>query len=106
MLEVAQYLADLKRQGKLDGKRDVIFAGWSGEELGLFGSSHFVKNLFPNSPHPMPAYPTIAACLNMDMVGRLKTDLVLQGIGSSSIWKSENRKAQRCGRSFDHAAKR
>ncbi len=89
MLEVAQYLADLKRQGKLDGKRDVIFAGWSGEELGLFGSSHFVKNLFPNSPHPMPAYPTIAACLNMDMVGRLKTDLVLQGIGSSSIWKSE-----------------
>ena len=41
MLEVAEYLSDLKKKGKLKLKRDVIFAGWSGEELGLHGSSHF-----------------------------------------------------------------
>ena len=33
-------------------------------------------------------YPRIAAVLNMDMVGRLKNKLVLQGIGSSTYWPS------------------
>ena len=45
MLEVAEYLAAQKRKGKLVLKRDVIFAGWSGEELGLLGSKHYVKSL-------------------------------------------------------------
>jgi hypothetical protein len=43
MLEVAEYLADQRALGKLKMKRDVIFAAWSGEELGLLGSNHFVK---------------------------------------------------------------
>ena len=43
MLEVAEYLSAQKKAGKLDLKRDVIFAGWSGEELGLHGSKHFAK---------------------------------------------------------------
>ena len=43
MLEIAEYLSYLKKKGKLDLKRDVIFAGWSGEELGLHGSKHFAK---------------------------------------------------------------
>jgi C-terminal processing protease CtpA/Prc len=34
-------------------------------------------------------YPAVAACLNMDMVGRLRKALILQGIGSSSIWRGE-----------------
>ena len=34
-------------------------------------------------------YPAIAACLNMDMVGRLEKHLILQGVGSSSIWRGE-----------------
>jgi len=34
-------------------------------------------------------YPAIAACLNMDMVGRLDKKLILQGVGSSSIWTGE-----------------
>ena len=42
MLEIAEYLAGLQRAGKLKLKRDVIFAAWSGEELGLHGSQHFV----------------------------------------------------------------
>jgi Zn-dependent M28 family amino/carboxypeptidase len=31
----------------------------------------------------------IAACLNMDMIGRFDKNLVLQGVGSSSVWAKE-----------------
>ncbi|MEE2825349.1 MAG: M20/M25/M40 family metallo-hydrolase [Planctomycetota bacterium] len=58
MLEVAEYLADLKRKGKLDMKRDVIFAAWSGEELGLHGSQHFVNQLLESRPNAAPSRPT------------------------------------------------
>jgi hypothetical protein len=79
-----------------------MFAAWSGEELGLLGSDHFVKALAKRdvatkvdsaSSHgpsgERPIYPAIAACLNMDMVGRLEKNLILQGVGSSSIWRGE-----------------
>ena len=209
MLEIAEYLADLKRKGKLNMKRDVVFAAWSGEELGLHGSQHFVSQLLggslknqassepPTTPKPIPEgsnphditvddigdlieqisndlptmdttkrktsiielsllsqfmeqgiqsydsqiqqagesdaiaqwkqernkisdtwnqaqtvldslkqaqsadtqpatadnrksiYPSISAALNMDMVGRLEKQLVLQGIGSSDYWAGE-----------------
>ncbi len=39
MLEIASYLATQQSAGKLELKRDIIFAGWSGEELGLQGSA-------------------------------------------------------------------
>lgn len=39
----------------------------------------------PTSPSDT-LYPAIAACLNMDMIGRLREHLVLQGIGSSPFW--------------------
>ena len=93
MLEIAQYLSNMKRAGKLPGRRDILFAGWSGEELGLIGSSHFVKQLQEAAgghPHaPATIYPGIAACLNMDMIGRLRDKVVLQGVGSSALWDSE-----------------
>ena len=83
MLEIAQYLAAQKSNGKFSPKRDVVFAGWSGEEIGLIGSSHYVKMLGEDP------YPRVCACINMDMVGRLDKKVVLQGVGSSSIWRSE-----------------
>ena len=83
MLEVAQYLSDRKASGKFRPKRDIVFAAWSGEEIGLIGSSHYVKQLGDD------VYPKIAACLNMDMVGRLEKKLIMQGVGSSSVWRSE-----------------
>jgi Tol biopolymer transport system component len=115
MLEIAQYLAAEKRNGKLDAKRDLIIAAWSGEELGLFGSQAFVKDfytkLYPNAPKPQldeaaqahaamlaahgaaaedePLTMAVAAYLNLDMVGRLREKLVIQGIGSSPIWEGE-----------------
>ncbi|MCF6314657.1 MAG: M28 family peptidase [Verrucomicrobiales bacterium] len=94
MLEIAQYLVAQKKAGKLKMKRDIIFAAWSGEELGLIGSSHYVKQQTDGKKaHPHAKAPELsqhlAACLNLDMVGRLKKNLVLQGVGSSSVWTGE-----------------
>jgi hypothetical protein len=106
MLEVAQSLATLKSQGKLESRRDILFCAWSGEEDGLIGSSHFIKTFGKTSDAESPApavssdaaesashevqlYPQIAACLNMDMVGRLDKKLILQGVGSSTLWRGE-----------------
>jgi len=94
MLEIAQSLALQKKQGRLQLKHDILFAAWSGEEMGLLGSSHFVDHfheLYPHLPSPEgnKLYPAIVACFNLDMVGRLREQLVLQGIGSSPFWKGE-----------------
>jgi Tol biopolymer transport system component len=86
LLEVAAYLADLVKQGKLELSRDILFGAWSGEELGLLGSSHFVQSLGSTDENAERA---IAAYLNMDMVGRLDGALILQGVGSSTIWPRE-----------------
>ncbi len=89
MLEIAEYLSDQRQQGKLDLKRDVVFAAWSGEEIGLLGSSHFVRKLAKEAlgDENAPLGLLISSYLNMDMIGRLKDSLVLQGIGSSDYWK-------------------
>ena len=100
MLEIAEHLAHQRKQKGKSFKRDLLFAAWSGEELGLLGSDHFVKALAghksashekhsaENSHAKQSIYPGIAACLNMDMVGRLDKNVVLQGIGSSPFWRS------------------
>ena len=203
MLEVAEYLATQQQHNKLNAKRDIVFAAWSGEELGLIGSKHYVDSLpvlmhghghaahsdphavnphavnphaanphsakphaanphandaskkttkvknphavdphkanphaanphktdphavdphktasqksskpaahatgksksshalaKPADPHAgmlnehanQPRHHLVAACINMDMVGRMEKKLVLQGVGSSSIWREE-----------------
>jgi Tol biopolymer transport system component len=103
LLEIAEYLVDRREQGRLENlRRDLVFAAWSGEELGLLGSDHFVKALsaghhaenagneaHQRTNHSQSIYPSIAAYLNMDMVGRLDKNLILQGIGSSNQWRSE-----------------
>lgn len=88
MLEIAQYLAEAKKSGDLKLERDVIFAAWSGEELGLIGSSEYVREIAEKLKGDGDAQLTdvFAANLNMDMIGRLEKTVVLQGIGSSSIW--------------------
>ena len=61
-------------------KRGLLFALWSGEEIGIIGSSHFVEN-------PVVPLEQLVAYLNFDMVGRLQNNsLILQGVGSSSAW--------------------
>ena len=130
MLEIAEFLTNQKRSGRFQPRRDIVFAAWSGEEVGLLGSAHFAKQVamtadavpvphhssasttptdkletthnggatehsgadhHPHATNSMPGslYPQIAACLNLDMVGRLDKSLILQGIGSSTLWKGE-----------------
>jgi Tol biopolymer transport system component len=88
MLELAANLAAEWNQGNqgtggtpVPRTRGVIFSFWSGEELGLIGSSHFAEK-------PTVNLSNVVAYLNFDMVGRLRENkLTLQGIGSSTIWK-------------------
>ncbi|MCB1875034.1 MAG: M20/M25/M40 family metallo-hydrolase [Chromatiales bacterium] len=85
LLEVAQYLKDLANRGKLKPRRDILFAAWSGEELGTLGSQHFVDTYGDKSY----LRGKVSAYLNMDMVGHLREQLYLQGTGSSSAWARE-----------------
>jgi len=89
LLEIADYLSDQRKQEKLDLTRDVVFAAWSGEELGLLGSSHFVRNLAKNTmgDENAPLGLLLGSYLNMDMIGRLDKKLILQGAGSSDYWE-------------------
>lgn len=71
------------KSNKLNLKRNIVFAVWSAEEIGLIGSSTVAKNLktlFPGQK--------VIGYLNMDMVGRLKDQLVVQGVASASEWPS------------------
>jgi hypothetical protein len=58
VLEIARVLA---RGPQPQG--DVVFALWSGEELGLLGSEHWMQ-------HPTIELANVRANLNLDMVGR------------------------------------
>ena len=63
VLEIAQAFSSMKQRPK----RSIIFALVSGEEKGLYGSAHFVKN------PPVPAKQIIAN-INIDMIGRNSPD--------------------------------
>ena len=87
LLELIHFLADLKKRGLLTMKVDVLFAAWSGEEIGLVGSGHYARKLEEevkakdaNASLPLVAY------LNLDMVGRYKEKLTLHGTGSGEGW--------------------
>ncbi len=87
VLGIAKTLAAQQAAGEGALKRDIVFALWSGEELGLLGSSHFARTFGQTERQTLA--PAIAAYLNLDMVGRLDTALVLQGVSSSSVWPEE-----------------
>lgn len=52
--------------------RTIIFAGWSGEEMGLLGSSHYAS-------HPVWPLEKTVAYINLDMVGRGNGKVRLSG---------------------------
>ncbi len=61
-------------------RRTVVFVAFTGEELGLLGSSFYVR-------HPAVPLDSTVAMLNMDMVGRLGHDqLIVYGLGTSPQW--------------------
>ncbi|MES1255172.1 MAG: M28 family peptidase [Acidobacteriota bacterium] len=60
--------------------RNILLAFWSGEELGLLGSSAFVA-------HPALPLDQLAAYINFDMVGRMQDNkLTIQATGTSAAW--------------------
>lgn len=78
VLEVAEKFASVKN----GLKRSILFLAFSGEELGILGSTYYTNN-------PSVDIKNIIAMLNMDMIGRLnaESNLTIIGSGTSSIWK-------------------
>jgi hypothetical protein len=76
LIELAEHFAAQKPRPK----RSLLFAAFSGEELGLLGSAHYVKQ---------PRIPLVrtVAMVNMDMIGRGSGDaLTVIGTGTSPQW--------------------
>lgn len=76
---------------------DIAFVAFSGEEIGLVGSSEFATHWNETSPEkPM------TAMINFDMIGRLNSALIVQGVASSPKWPKLLRKSKRAaGARFD-----
>lgn len=78
MLEMARNLS----LDKSVLKRNILFMGFSGEEMGLLGSAYFTK-------HPSLPLANAITMMNFDMVGRLRDEaLTIQGIGTSTVWEN------------------
>ena len=71
-------------KNKGNKKYNYLFAAFSGEELGLYGSKYFVEHCPVNLN-------SVNYMINMDMVGRLNDSthgLTLGGFGTSPIWSN------------------
>jgi hypothetical protein len=79
VMHAARVLSEKVKSGELKLKKNVIFALWTGEEIGILGSSHYAKT--------SAAKDRISASINMDMIGRLREALIVQGLGSAKEWK-------------------
>jgi Tol biopolymer transport system component len=87
VLLAAERLRELLRGSR--NHRTIVFALFSGEEVGLAGSAHFVS-----SP-PVPVE-RVVAMINLDMVGRLREDrLVAFGSESANEWEPAIRRLAR-----------
>ena len=90
LLEIAESLAARHAAGELALAQDIVFAAWTGEELGRLGSTAFVEALAAELGSDEGAVsPRVAAYLNLDMVGRLDDYLYVQGVGSGDGWRRE-----------------
>ncbi len=78
VLELAHFFS----KNKSSLKTNIVFAIWSGEELGNLGSKNYLQGLKIKSPNTK-----IKGYLNLDMVGRFKEFLYTQGLGSSKEWR-------------------
>jgi hypothetical protein len=75
VVEAARRLMDGPRPD-----RSIIFMAFTGEERGLWGSAHFVRE-------PTVDLSDVVAMLNLDMVGRVVNDEVtVFGVGTATEW--------------------
>lgn len=74
----AAVLALATRLKRSPARRTIVLANFTGEELGLLGSAHFVEA----SPVPLPS---VQAMVNFDMIGRLRNDkLIVYGVATAT----------------------
>ena len=81
LIEIAELLAAQRVSGEIFANRNIVFAAWSGEELGLLGSRSFL-----DASGTTDSKRLYAGYLNMDMIGRLRERVTVAGMGSSSGW--------------------
>ncbi len=91
LIEVAELLAARRDSGELGARRDILFTAWSGEELGLLGSTHWANQEGKTLANAHAGHGSlegrVSAYLNFDMVGRLEEKpLSLFGVASSPVW--------------------
>lgn len=78
LLELARVFSADRQQLR----RSLLFLAFAGEELGLFGSAHYVEE-------PLLPLNRTVAMLNFDMIGRVRQDkLYVGGVGTSPEFRS------------------
>ncbi|HNR54669.1 MAG TPA: M28 family peptidase [Flavobacteriales bacterium] len=81
MLALAADLAEMDQANA----NDYLFIAFSGEEKGLYGSNHWTK-------HPTLPISTLNYMINLDMVGRLDSNIIgVNGVGTSPAWAEVDR---------------
>lgn len=75
VLELARIFTLEKNRAK-----NLLFVCFAGEEIGALGSGHFVKNIPPGAGN-------IVAMINLDMIGRLREKVIVDGTGTAKEWK-------------------
>ncbi len=94
LLGVARRLAERVRHGWRP-EHDILFTAFTGEEMGIVGSAHFVDQ----PPRPLER---VEAMLNMDMVGRLRDDkLMVMGTGTAAEFPDLVANVNRAAGGFD-----
>ncbi|MGE4131188.1 MAG: M28 family peptidase, partial [Bdellovibrionales bacterium] len=77
VLSMAKDITQKYQARQITLRQNIVFAIWSGEEVGILGSTDFLQK---NPVGPISAY------INLDMVGRLRDHLIVQGVGSAQDW--------------------
>ncbi len=77
---VAALVELLEALGKLPQppRRSIVFGLWDSEEQGLYGSKHWISN-------PTVPLAQVSAVINLDMVGRLRSDRI-EVYGTRTSW--------------------
>ncbi len=92
---LARRLAKARAQEDQADRRSILFAAFSGEELGLLGSRHLLGNLGKLQMDRKQ----IVAMINLDMIGRSRLNVVtVSGVGTSASWP---KLLSQAGRSID-----
>ncbi|MDX1624636.1 MAG: M20/M25/M40 family metallo-hydrolase [Gemmatimonadota bacterium] len=76
LLELAEYFA---RPGNRPD-RTLLFVSFGAEEDGMYGSARFVAD-------PPVSLDSVVAMVNMDMIGRMRDELIVHGADSSTSWE-------------------